>query len=53
MDLGTARTIQKIIENPSEKDSILATLDPAVQQEIRDQFRTNLKLKQLFPELAN
>ncbi len=53
MDLGVARTIQKIIESPSEVDSILANLDPMVQDEIRIQFQTNKKLRVLFPELLS
>jgi hypothetical protein len=53
MDLGTARTIQKMIEAPSEADSILVALDPTIQEEIRHEFLTNKKLRFLFPELVS
>jgi len=45
------QTIQRIINaDPSEVDGILASVPLDIQEEVRRQFRTNQKLRMLFPE---
>jgi len=46
-----AQTIQRIINvDPSDADGILASVPVDIQKEVRRQFRTNEKLRLLFPE---
>jgi hypothetical protein len=46
-----AQTIQRIISaDTSEVDGILASVPVDIQEEVRRQFRTNQKLRLLFPE---
>ena len=49
--LVAAQTIQRIINAaPSDIDGILASVSVDIQEEVRRQFRTNQKLRLLFPE---
>jgi hypothetical protein len=53
MDQVVIETIQRVINAPTDIDSILQGVGTDIRDEVIHQFLTNLRLRSLFPELVS